>query len=301
MEFLDPLRVLKLLEKEIPARVRGHIVMVGSLAAAYHHKERLGRQGIATKDADFLVHPAGGKNVARELARTLLAGGWSRSVRQGKECFPMPRGTSPDKCRAIRLLPPKRSEFYLEILGLPKRDQRERLVWQALDLDDGRYALPCFRFMGLAVEGARETPEGFKRASAAMMGLSHLLSHPEIGIQRIRDEEGVQRETRSAKDLGRALALWFLADERERDSWLHEWIRGLRRRFPKTWRKVAGLAGKGLRALVGDRAALQEAYELNRVGLMNRMEMTPGNLAILAEELLQGPIAGLQRQARAGS
>lgn len=288
MELLDPRKTLAALRSQFPAALLKKAVVVGSLAAALSFRSRLKSRGITTKDADLLIQSTGGTAQARRLMESLLTRGWTRSAWPGKECFPMAPGTPPERCRAIRLLPPKSGEYYLEVLGLPTLDQSRPLVWKAVEARDGRYALPCFRFMGLGVEGAPAHESGFRHAAPAMMALANLLSHPDLGTQRVKDETGKPRELRAAKDLGRALSLWFLSNEEERKTWAGLWIRGLRRRFPRTWKTLA--PGRGLRALTSDRAALIEAHRLSVRGLLDGFDVRPEEMRVLAEELLDGPV-----------
>lgn len=288
MELLDPRKTLAGLKSQFPPALLKKAIVVGSLAAALSFRSRLKSRGVTTKDADLLIQSTGGTAQARRLMESLLALGWTRSAWPGKECFPMNRRTPAERCRAIRLLPPRSGEFYLEVLGLPTLDQSRPLVWKAVDARDGRYAVPCFRFMGLGVEGAVPHESGFRHAAPAMMALANLLSHPGLGTQRVKDETGKPRELRAAKDLGRALSLWFLSREEERKAWAGLWIRGLRRRFPRTWRTLP--LSSGLRALTSDRAALTEAHRLCVRGLLDGFDLHPDQLRVLSEELLDGPI-----------
>ena len=288
MDLLDPRKTLEGLRGHFPAALLKKAVVVGSLAAALSFRARLKTRGIITKDADLLIQSTGGTAQARRLMESLLAKDWERSTLPGKECFPMDRRTPADRCRAIRLLPPKSGEFYLEVLGLPTLDQSRPLVWKAVDARDGRYAVPCFRFMGLVGVGALAHESGFRHAAPPMMALANLLSHPELGVQRVKDESGKPRELRAAKDLGRALSLWFLSREEERKAWGDLWIRGLRGRFPRTWKALS--PASGLRALIADRAALIEAHRLSARGLLDGFDIHPDQMKVLAEELLDGPV-----------
>lgn len=54
---VDPRALFARLRAELPADVIDHIVVIGSLAAAYHHAEQV-RGGVKTKDADLVIHPA---------------------------------------------------------------------------------------------------------------------------------------------------------------------------------------------------------------------------------------------------
>lgn len=54
---LVPDVVVQLFERDIPPDLHGHLVIVGSLAAAYHFRDELAGGGVTTKDADMLVTP----------------------------------------------------------------------------------------------------------------------------------------------------------------------------------------------------------------------------------------------------
>lgn len=290
MNAIDPRTIFAELGRRLAPALRRSLVVVGSLAAACRFIERLRKRGIRTKDADLVVQPAGRVAQARHLMDALLDAKWTRSTMKGKECFPMDPEAPPDRCRAIRLMPPDSSAFYVELLGRPAPDQTEPVLWKAVDRSDGRYGMPCFRFMGLALEESDEALPGFRCAQPSMMALSHLLSHPQLGAQRVRDEAGRPRELRSAKDLGRALALWRLSTDDERASWAGQWKRGLRRCFPKTGRKVSGGIGMGLRALLADVQALREAQAVCARGLLEGQAFDLDQMIVWGEELLDGPV-----------
>lgn len=301
MDILEPRKILADLAGHLEESLRENLVVVGSLAAAHHAGRRLRRRGVATKDADLLVHPAGDEKFAGVLMDKLLGKGWVRSTMKFKECHPLPISTPPEKCRAIRLHPPGSTGFYLEVLGVPELDQTELVVWKPVDANDGRYALPAFRFMGVAIEGATLAAHGFRCALPSSMALANLLSHPALGTQRMTDDFGNKVELRSAKDLGRALAMWRLEpDDRARAGWMAAWIEGIQRRFPATWRDLAPTAGKGLRELMGNPPALREAYALAGRGLLNGYDFNTDQMKVWTDELLEGPVRELEEQAGRG-
>jgi hypothetical protein len=290
MLILDPRKILSDLKGHLSDQAARNIVVVGSLAAAYDYWPRLKKRGLATKDADFLIHPAGDIAHAAMLMKELLGKGWKRSSIPRKECFPESITTPPELCRAIRLILPASADFFVELLGVPDLDQAADKVWKAVDMDDGRYGLPCFRFTGLIVEGAVLTPEGLRCALPSMMTLANLLSHPALGTQRVNDQTGGPGGLRSEKDLGRALALWFLEGDAGRRTWHEVWLGALMMRFPETWKHLAARIGAGLEALVADRAALREAHGMNLRGLLAGFDLEVENTKALAEELLDGPV-----------
>ena len=69
---------------------------------------------------------------------------------------------------------------------------------------------------------------------------------------------------RSNKDLGRVLAIGFLAEEtglRDFRLWGNEWAHVLESLFEAEWKTLARRAGKGLRALLNSPEDLEEAHQ----------------------------------------
>jgi len=290
MSVLDPKRLFARLAGDIPAPLHRHVFIVGSLAAAYRFRARLERRAVNTKDADVVIRPAGDVRSTKALAGTLLANGWVRTP----ECFPQPKREPADGLRAFRLYPPRSRDYFVELLGLPARDQRRSLVWIPVRMTDGWYGVGCHRFMGLTALGRRNSPEGIEYASPAMMALANLLSHPSVGQQRMSGPIGGRRILRAAKDLGRVLALAWLSGREETLGWRDEWRDGLRRCFPRRWRTLARRAGSGLRDLLASPAALEEARITTDVGLLNGRGVTGENLRAIGDQLLSdvlGPLA----------
>jgi hypothetical protein len=118
-----------------------------------------------------------------------------------------------------------------------------------------------------------------------MMALANLLSHPEVGTARI--ESGpMQGLLRAAKDLGRVIALARLAGRDEVEQWLPEWREALMLCFPDQCKELAARLGRGLKELLGDSNALNEAHRTTDIGLLSGMGVTPEMLQASAERLL---------------
>ena len=75
---LDPELLFQRLVDDLPTDLQEHAFVVGSLAAAYHFRVELRRQGVNTKDADLVVHPAGHTVSCAAMAERLLDLGWRR-------------------------------------------------------------------------------------------------------------------------------------------------------------------------------------------------------------------------------
>ena len=198
MNRLDPTALFTRIATDVPSELHRHLFVTGSLAAAYHFQAKLEGRAINTKDADLVVHPAGNVDSCRHMARTLLDLGWTRTA----ECYPKRNPDPVDELRAIRLYPPGPHDYFIEFLNLPQQGQAEPKRWIPLEMDDGWYGLPSFRFLGVTSLGRLTSSVGLEYASPSMMALANLLSHPRVGLDRI--ESGpMQGLLRSAKDLGR--------------------------------------------------------------------------------------------------
>ena len=281
MNKLDPTALFERIVADVPTALHRHLFVTGSLAAAYHFQARLEGRAINTKDADLVVHPAGNVKSCRQMAQTLLDCGWTRT----EECYPRTARKPEDKLRAIRLYPPTSHDYFIEFLNLPKRGQRAAKRWIPVELTDGWYGLPSFRFMGLTELNRLKSEVGLEYASSAMMALANLLSHPEVGKERI--QSGTMEGTlRSAKDLGRVLALAWLAGRDETERWTGLWAAGLKECFPRNWKSLAAHVGDGLRELLEDVAALEEAHQTTDVGLLNGLGVTAEMLKATGERLI---------------
>ena len=119
MNRLDPAAIFDRLASDIPTALHEHLVVAGSLAAAYYFQAQLEGGGIATKDADVIVHPAGDVGSCRTMADKLLGIGWTRA----DECFAKESPEPAEELRAIRLFPPASRDYFIEFLNVPARGQ----------------------------------------------------------------------------------------------------------------------------------------------------------------------------------
>lgn len=293
MSVLDPRRLFARIADDVPKPLLRHVFIVGSLAAAYHFRTRLEGRAVNTKDADLVIRPAGDVGAAKSLAVRLLGLGWRRT----RECFPCPGPRPAGSLRAFRLHPPKSDDYFLEILGLPGPGQRKPLVWVPVRLPDGWYGVGCHRFMRLNAFRRLRSPEGLEYASPSMMALANLLSHRRLGTRRMSAPVGGRRILRAAKDLGRVLALAWLSGRRATEAWPSEWVPALRESFPARWRSVARGAGEGLRELMGNPGALEEARVTTDVGLLSGRSVDAENLRAVGLQLLEDAIRPLAERA----
>ncbi len=294
MNRLDPNAIFEQIATDIPTELHECLYVTGSLAAAYHFQAKLEGGGVNTKDADLVVHPAGNVDSCGKMTETLLALGWTPDP---AVCYPCERPDPEDDLRLIRLYPPKSHDYFIEFLGLPEQGQTvaKRLV--PVQLPDGWYGLASFRFIGLTALCRHRSHVGLEYASPPMMALSNLLSHRRVGTERIKSGE-IKGQLRSAKDLGRVLALAWLAGRDESEKWVASWSKGLRDCFPDDWKEFASQVGAGLKELLGDSAALEEARKTTDVGLLNLKGVTAVMLQATGERLLQDVIEPLELEAK---
>lgn len=278
-ERLDPALLFDMFGRHLPADLQPNILIVGSLAAAYHFRGAIAQDGIATKDADVVVQPAGALAECRRIAERLLAAGWRRK----DDCFPRPEPG--DDVRAIRLYPPSSEAFFIELLGYPEEGQTAIKKWIPIRLDDGWYGLPTFRFMGLTGFDRQHAENGLAYAAPSMMALANLLSHPELGTATMSEPIGGRTLLRSAKDLGRVVGLAELSGRDETETWPARWAAAMRQSFPVEHASLAARAGAGLRELLDDPGALDQARHALDVGLLAGRGITTDQLRAVGERL----------------
>lgn len=293
MNRLDPTQLFERIAQDVPTALQKHLFVTGSLAAAYHYKAMLQGQAINTKDADLVVQPAGHTQSCREMTEHLREIGW----RNTSESYPQPTADPVDKLRAIRLFPPGSNEYFVEFLNIPDKGQADSKRWVPLKLKDGWYGLPSFRFLGIVSIGRSVSHVGLEYAQPAMMALANLLSHPEVGTSRIEsgDMLGVLR---SAKDLGRVIALARLESREGTEAWQDPWLRAIKECFPENWKKLIVGLGSGLEELLGDVNALEEARKTTDIGLLSGMSVSTDMLRATGERLLQDVVIPLRHESQ---
>jgi hypothetical protein len=291
MSKLDPVQLFRALCQDIPEDLRRDVFVTGSLAAAYAFKVRLVGQAVNTKDADLLVHPAGNVTSAQKMAERLLQVGW-RPTDQCKPLAEMP--DNPEELWAIRLMPANSSDYFIEFLNIPAEEQAKVKDWIPVQLNGGWYGLPSFKFMGLLACFRRRSDEGLEYAAPEMMALSNLLSHPSASDVEIESGEfsGLRR---SAKDLGRVIALAYLSGRHESEKWAERWREALEKSFPRTWRDHASHAGAGLREMLADDTIMEQARKTTESGLLSGMGIDIPALRGAGERILVDAIEPLEQ------
>ncbi|MDY0748032.1 hypothetical protein SNE35_26265 [Paucibacter sp. R3-3] len=276
LDLLSPEKVLRQVADAIPDEARRSVIVIGSLAAAFRFFEDDEHAAVRTKDVDAMAAPGlKALMTAKDIAEQLLSSGWTQRVDQKFG----PPGSPMDDLEAlpmVRLRPPGQSAWFLELLAAPisedltdKPSSGKRL--QRLVTAVGDFVICSFDYLALAEWRPFETRFGVKIARPEMMALANLLHHPRIGEARI----GGTDEKRSNKDLGRVLALAYLALERDRRLDLDEFAewpvsmwQALQDKFGQEAAALALRAGQGIAALLASPPDLQQALVNANNGLL---------------------------------
>ncbi len=263
INLLDADALLETIATKIPARLRPNVVVIGSIAAAWAYREISGTSTVATKDIDLLLRPAvNAVATATALGQQLLAEGWQPQFTHGRE--PGNTNTPDGELPALRLTPPGgRDGWFVELLAEPPQAQVSRKHWRRFETAGGVFGLPSFRYMPVAVHDAEQTRHGgLLVARPACMALANLLEHADPDRNPMSDREG--KYLRFQKDVGRAVALWWLAGRQDVTSdaqWRAAWDGALGAFDPGNQLWLRGEARKGLESLDG---YLREAHEISR-------------------------------------
>lgn len=271
--LLSPHQILQQLANALPPEIRGNVIIVGSLAAAVRFFPPDDSIGVRTKDVDCLLSPrlhalASGK----QATEALMAGNWK--IRKGDTWDqPGDSNTPTDRLPLVRLVPPGGSDWFLELLSAPDVEQEPGREFQRLETQYGHFALCSFRFLALAECSPIVTECGIKVARPEMMALANLLHHPTIRPETMSGLIEGRSIKRANKDLGRVLALAFLADRADHttlESWPESWAAALQERFSGEADMLLAKIGNGLEHLLDDShgADLEEAHHTCINGLL---------------------------------
>jgi hypothetical protein len=301
--LISPRAVLEQVAGALPAKVRTHLIVVGSLAAGFHFFGGRRAMGVRTKDADCLLSPrlaamAAGKALADEL----LAAGWTYHAAPG---FPAPgtQATPTGKLPVLRLDPPGQPGWFLEVLGAHRRGDARSRAFERMETPAGHFALASFRYLALAERKALDTDLGVRIARPEAMALANLLAHPKIGPELMSQPIQGLDIKRSNKDLGRVLAIADLAGDAAVQGWAKTWWEDLRACFGAKAGALARRAGGGLRALLDSPEDLAEATHTCQWGLLAERRRSAGALLAVGRRLLQDavdPLATLAARKQRG-
>lgn len=263
---LDAAALLSRVAERVPPALRANVVVIGSIATAWAFRDVSGTHSVATKDIDLLLRPAiDAVATAETLGQELLDEGWQPQYPNGIQ--PGAAGTPDDRLPALRLSPPGDTDsWFVELLAEPAIDQATRKHWRRFKTGLGEFGLPSFRYMRVAVHGADDTEFGLRVARPARMALAHLLEHADpdrTPISGLRDTP-----PRFTKDVGRAIALWWLAREQSPlagEHWLAEWRQTLSALYPDREAEMKESARAGLTSVTD---YLREAHAIALNGVL---------------------------------
>jgi hypothetical protein len=295
---LSPTGVLRQLAAEIPEHLHANMIVIGSLAAAYHFFRDDPERGVRTKDVDCLLTPRiEAEDTGASMTRALLGSDWTIRTDDG---FGTPRATPQpaDRLSAIRLVPPGNKLWFLELLTVPAPDERGK-TWLPVLTDDGFFGLPAFEYLGLAAHDPLPTDSDIRYGRPELMALANLLAHPTAGGENMSARYGDREITRSAKDIGRVLAIARLTELDEIRDWSARWQSALQAGFPDRWRPLAAAAGDGLKALVASEAAFEQAHHTCVYSLLAGQQVTIDQLRATASRVIQFALEPLARAALA--
>ncbi|MBU8921212.1 MAG: hypothetical protein KOO63_05270 [Bacteroidales bacterium] len=287
---VSPAMVLREIAAAIPADCKGNMIIIGSLAVGFRYFGQAEKMVVRTKDADCLLSPnieAVQAGVA--ITEQLLHAKWSLRS-EGEWTVPGNENTPDDQLPMVRLHPPQKKDWFLELLTVPESAANRRKTWQRMQTKYGDFTICSFGYLSLTNFKPLETEFGIFIARPEMMALANLLEHPKIGPEAMSGGFGGRDDVkRSNKDLGRVVAIARLATGEDEDAlltWADSWLEAMKCRFVDDWRELAAGVGSGLRELLASPADFEEAYHTCVTGLLAEVPPSLEGLQIAAQRLL---------------
>lgn len=303
MSLMSPFEILAAVSAAVPADCRENIIIIGSLAAGYHYFGQKSNKDVRTKDVDCLLAPFDAAVlVGQHIFRQLTDAGWKKRA-TGHHHVAGTESTPTSDLPAVRLYPPETDPesvdaWFIELLAMPEGSTDESIHWTRLVMDEGHYGLPSFRFLSVVAHDPLPAGSlGMRYARPEMMALANLLMHPVIKPERMSALFVGRSIRRSNKDLGRVLAIAYLADLEDYRPWGVEWQMALKASFPDEWRVLALRTGEGLRALLRSENDLSEAHYTCVNGLLASQPPARNALHTAGERLLGEAVWRLEQLA----
>jgi hypothetical protein len=247
---LDAEALLRRVAERVPRALRHNIVVIGSIATAWAFRDVARTAMVATKDIDLLLQPSiDAVPTAEALGAQLLSEGWT--PRFPNDAHAGTAATPDQELPALRLAPPDdREGWFVELLAESPASQVTRKHWRRFSTPNGDFGLPSFRFMRVAIHAAPQAMLGLRAAEPACMALAHLLEHADPDRTPISGLPG--NPPRFVKDVGRAVALWWLANQQTPlapTRWAQQWANALAETFPNRREELLASASSALSAL----------------------------------------------------
>lgn len=311
MNRVLPREVLKEVATALPADCREAVIIIGSLAAGIHYFKDDPDALVLTKDVDCMLSPhIKAVPAGKAVAESLFKAHWKMrpDEKWGK---PGDAATPTEALPLLRLHPPGNDEWFIELMMSPptkagaaddvRTDPNNPAKhYVRLNTEQGDFSLCSFGYLSLVEYKPIDTEYGIRIARPEMMALANLLHHPVIGPETM---SGVIRNRvikRSNKDLGRVVALAWLATRDDEDAllaWPAAWTEALQYCFPDQWKELAARAGSGMRQLLASPADLEEAAHSCEAGLLTSRRLTLEQMRLAAQRLLQDAIEPLESMA----
>jgi len=298
MNLLSPRSVMQQVAEALPDDCRDSVIIIGSLAAGFHFFGDNSPYRMRTKDVDCMLFPHVKAILkGKAAAERLLHNNWQlrEDDKWGK---PGDALTPTEELPLVRLYPPATSDWFIELLASPPAGATESIAHERLETSYGHFSLCSFRFLALVECDPIRTEFGICIARPEMMALANLLHHPKIGPETIKGTSW----KRSNKDLGRVLALAYLATARDEEAlreWHEQWLAALKKHFPHEWPQFGARAGNGLRALLASIPDLDQATQICNVGLFAGQDISIRNLQAVGGRVLQDVVEPLESAVRA--
>ncbi len=292
-DTLTPNKVLASVASAIPENLRADIIIVGSLAASYQLL-RDSEQAVRTKDIDGMVAPhARAIQSATRVTDRLLREGWEPQASADYD-LPGTEKTPDDRLAVVRLKPPGTDAWFLELLGAPPTVAIEASTSgrgrSRLQTSAGHFELPNFAYLGLVQFEPTMSKYGVRIALPEMMALANLLHHPSIGEAQMGQLFSGRKIKRANKDLGRVVALAFLADQQDEnvlETWGTRWQFALNEMAPDQAAHLLTRAPSGLHALLGSSSDIEQALHTINHGLLSATPIRAEQFVIALRRLLQ--------------
>ncbi len=302
MKGLSASETLRQVAEALPEDCREYLVVVGSLAAAYHFFGGDPDLAVRTKDVDCILKPFHlAVDAARKIALRLLDLGWRHRALPGD----FAAGTSEtqeQELPVIRLVPPLfdpgNPEWFIELLCVPEDAEKQGRQFTRIDLGDQHFVLPSFQFMAVTTwrPFVSETFR-IRYARPSMMALANLLAHPKIGAEPMSAPIGGRFIKRANKDLGRVLALAKLSDLDDYEPWGVEWLAAVEEIYGTHWRTFCKSLGSGLRELLNKADDMEEAMHTCNMGLLVSVSISSESLMSVGRRLLAEAVEYVEEKA----